>query len=62
MLVTLLGLWQVWSFDFRALQPGTWGLLLFYALAASVVTVWLWMKGLQQVTGAAPGCSRSCCQ
>ena len=26
-----------------------WLLLLFYALAASIGTVWLWMRGLQQV-------------
>lgn len=54
-LVTPLGLWQALSFDFRAVQPGTWGLLVFYALAASMVTVWLWMKGLQQVPAPRAG-------
>jgi len=54
-LVTPLGLWQAMSFDFAAVQPGSWGLLLFYALAASMVTVWLWMHGLQQVPAARAG-------
>ena len=54
-LVTPLGLWQALSFDFRAVQPATWGLLVFYALAASMVTVWLWMKGLQQVPAPRAG-------
>lgn len=54
-LVTPLGLWQALSFDFGAVQPATWGLLVFYALAASMVTVWLWMKGLQQVPAPRAG-------
>lgn len=54
-LVTPLGLWQALSFDFRAVQHGTWGLLVFYAIAASVVTVWLWMRGLRHVPAAQAG-------
>ncbi|MBB4844854.1 drug/metabolite transporter (DMT)-like permease [Paucibacter oligotrophus] len=54
-LVTPLGLWQALSFDFAAPTPGLWGLLLFYAAAASVVTVWLWMTGLRQVPAAKAG-------
>ena len=54
-LVTPLGLWQALSFDFAAVGPGLWGLLLFYALAASVVTVWLWMQGLRQVPAPRAG-------
>ncbi len=54
-LVTPLGLWQALDFDFSRIGVGTWGLLLFYALAASVVTVWLWMKGLQQVPAPRAG-------
>ncbi|MFN7724446.1 MAG: DMT family transporter [Rubrivivax sp.] len=54
-LVTPLGLWQALSFDFGAVAAPTWGLLLFYALAASVVTVWLWMRGLQQVPAGRAG-------
>jgi len=54
-LVTPLGLWQALRFDFVAVTPATWGLLLFYALAASVATVWLWMKGLAQVPAPRAG-------
>jgi drug/metabolite transporter (DMT)-like permease len=54
-LVTPLGLWQALDFDFRSVQPDTWGLLVFYAIAASMVTVWLWMQGLRQVPAAQAG-------
>ena len=33
----------------------SWGLLLFYSLAASVATVWLWMRGLRQVQASRAG-------
>lgn len=54
-LVTPLGLWQALRFDFQAVAPAHWVLLLFYAIAASVVTVWLWMKGLAQVPAPRAG-------
>ena len=54
-LVTPFGLWQAWSFDFAAVPLGIWPLLLFYAMAASVVTVWLWMKGLRHVPSSSAG-------
>ena len=54
-LVTPLGLWQAWRFDFGAVQVDTWTLLVFYALAASMATVWLWMKGLAQVPAPQAG-------
>ena len=54
-LVTPLGLWQALDFDFTAPAPSTWGLLVFYALAASVATVWLWMKGLRHVPAPQAG-------
>jgi drug/metabolite transporter (DMT)-like permease len=54
-LVTPLGLWQALSFDFASVRAPTWGLLVFYALAASMVTVWLWMKGLTEVPAARAG-------
>jgi drug/metabolite transporter (DMT)-like permease len=54
-LVTPLGLWQALSFDFSSVTVSTWGLLLFYALAASMVTVWLWMTGLRHVPAAQAG-------
>lgn len=54
-LVTPLGLWQARHFDFAAVPLGIWALLLFYALAASVVSVWLWMRGLRQVPSSQAG-------
>jgi drug/metabolite transporter (DMT)-like permease len=54
-LVTPFGLWQARSFDFGAVSQATWGLLLFYAIAASMVTVWLWMMGLRHVPAPQAG-------
>jgi len=54
-LITPLGLWQAWSHDFSRISLPTWGLLLFYSLAASVATVWLWMRGLRQVQASRAG-------
>ncbi len=54
-LMTPFGIWQVWGFAFDAVTPSTWGLLLFYSLAASVFTVWLWMTGLKQVDASSAG-------
>ncbi len=54
-LVTPFGLWQARSFDFAAVPAASWGLLLFYAVAASMVTVWLWMRGLRHVPSSRAG-------
>ena len=54
-LVTPFGLWQAWQFDFGTVNPSIWGLLVLYALAASVATVWLWMRGLAQVPAPQAG-------
>ena len=54
-LITPFGIWQALSFDFSAVSPALWLLLVFYAIAASVVTVWLWMKGLRQVPAPQAG-------
>ena len=48
-LVTPFGLWVAWDFDFAGVAMSSWTLLLFYALAASVWTVWLWMTGLKTI-------------
>lgn len=50
-----LGLYAAWHFDFAAVGWGTWVLLVFYALAASIWTVWLWMTGLRVVPAAQGG-------
>jgi drug/metabolite transporter (DMT)-like permease len=54
-LVTPMGVWAALSFDFSAVALPMWGLLLFYGLAASVWTVWLWMTGLKTVPAAQAG-------
>lgn len=54
-LVTPFGLWAAWQFDFGAVQAPIWGLLVFYGLAASVWTVWLWMSGLKSVPASQAG-------
>lgn len=54
-LVTPFGLWQALRFDFSAVSFNNWGLLVFYAIAASMVTVWLWMMGLRHVPSSRAG-------
>jgi drug/metabolite transporter (DMT)-like permease len=48
-LITPLGVWMAWGFDFASVATSNWLLLVFYAFAASVWTVWLWMTGLKLV-------------
>ena len=54
-LVTPMGLWAAWHFDFSVVSMPIWGLLVFYALAASMWTVWLWMTGLKRVPASQAG-------
>ena len=54
-LSTPFGLWLALGFDFGAVTPGTWVLLVFYALAACMWSVWLWMTGLKHVPAAQAG-------
>jgi drug/metabolite transporter (DMT)-like permease len=54
-LVTPFGLYAATQFDFGGVQPGIWVLLIFYSLAASVWTVWLWMTGLKVVPASQGG-------
>ncbi len=54
-LITPLGLYMALRFEFSAVRPGIWMLLVFYSLAASVWTVWLWMTGLKLVPAARAG-------
>jgi drug/metabolite transporter (DMT)-like permease len=54
-LVTPMGLWAAWHFDFAAVSGSIWALLVFYALAASMWTVWLWMTGLKRVPASQAG-------
>jgi drug/metabolite transporter (DMT)-like permease len=54
-LMTPLGVYAAWSFNFASVSTNIWLLLVFYALAASVWTVWLWMTGLKTVPAARAG-------
>jgi len=54
-LMTPLGFYTALQFDFAAVHKGIWLLLVFYALAASVWSVWLWMTGLKSVPAARAG-------
>lgn len=54
-LMTPMGLYAAWAFDFARISHNVWLLLVFYALAASVWTVWLWMTGLKTVPAAQAG-------
>jgi drug/metabolite transporter (DMT)-like permease len=55
LLMTPLGLYVALDFNFASVAPSTWVLLVFYALAASMWTVWLWMTGLKTVPAAQAG-------
>ncbi len=55
LLMTPLGLWTALHFDWTRVEPWAWALLLFYGLAASVWSVWLWMTGLRCVPAAQAG-------
>ncbi len=54
-LVTPLGIYAAWSFDFVSVNLVLWGGLVLYALAASMWTVWLWMTGLKTVPATKAG-------
>jgi drug/metabolite transporter (DMT)-like permease len=55
LLMTPMGIYFAWEFHFSAVHCSIWLLLVFYAIAASVWTVWLWMTGLQTIPAAKAG-------
>jgi drug/metabolite transporter (DMT)-like permease len=54
-LMTPFGIYFAWQFDFHGVSVSAWALLMFYAMAASVWSVWLWMTGLKVISAAAAG-------
>jgi drug/metabolite transporter (DMT)-like permease len=50
-----LGLWQASSFQFAQVTMPVWGLLLFYSIAASMLSTWLWLTGLKTVPASQSG-------
>ena len=49
------GLWQMRSFEFSQVSPSMWQLLIAYAVAASVLSTWLWLTGLKRVPASQAG-------
>ena len=43
------GLWQLRDFNLASLGTSSWMLLVYYALAASMLSTWLWLTGLKHV-------------
>lgn len=56
-LMAPLALWQARALHFApaAVRWQDWAWLVFYALAASTVSVWLWLKGLERVPAGRAG-------
>jgi drug/metabolite transporter (DMT)-like permease len=54
-LVAPFALWQLRGFSPSFIPESSWWLLLAYSIAASVVTVWLWMTGLKHVPASSAG-------
>jgi len=54
-LMTPFGIYVAWQFNFANVTHQTWWLLIFYALSASVWTVWLWMTGLKIIPSSQAG-------
>ena len=54
-LMTPFGIYTAWAFDFYSVTFSSWLLLVFYALAASMWSVWLWMTGLKVIPASSAG-------
>ncbi|GBH28697.1 DMT family transporter [Burkholderia vietnamiensis] len=50
-----LGAGALWHFDYASVPAGTWGLVVWYGLSASIFSFWLWMKGIRPVPGSLAG-------
>ena len=50
-----LGLWQARTYRFDRITPTIWGLIVVYAVAASVLSTWLWLSGLRHVPASRAG-------
>ncbi len=49
------GIWQAMHFDFARMTPMLWTLIAVYAIAASVLSTWLWLTGLRHVPASQAG-------
>ncbi|WP_087666072.1 DMT family transporter [Caballeronia humi] len=55
LLMLPLGLPALVAFDYASVGAGTWALVLWYGLSASIFSFWLWMKGIRHVDGSLAG-------
>jgi drug/metabolite transporter (DMT)-like permease len=55
LLMLPVGLPQALSFDYASVPASVWWLALWYGLAASIFSFWLWMKGIRHVPGSVAG-------
>lgn len=55
LLMLPLGVKALSGFDYTAVPPGIWALVLWYGLSASIFSFWLWMKGIRHVHGSLAG-------
>lgn len=49
LLMLPFGMYAALSFDFSTVAPEIWGLIVWYSLAASVFSFWLWMAGIKHL-------------
>ncbi|WP_206951768.1 DMT family transporter [Trinickia acidisoli] len=55
LLMLPLGIKALAGFDYEAVPPGIWALMMWYGLSASIFSFWLWMKGIRHVHGSLAG-------
>ena len=55
LLMLPLGATALWHFDYASVPAGTWALVVWYGLSASIFSFWLWMKGIRHVPGSLAG-------
>ncbi|MDP5007893.1 MAG: DMT family transporter [Glaciimonas sp.] len=48
------------SYDFSVVSPSMWGLIIWYALAASIFSFWLWLSGSKHVPANVAGIFTAC--
>lgn len=55
LLMLPLGAGAMWHFDYASVTAGTWALVVWYGLSASIFSFWMWMKGIRHVPGSLAG-------
>lgn len=55
LLMLPIGATALWHFDYASVPAGTWALVVWYGLSASIFSFWLWMKGIRHVPGSLAG-------